>query len=403
MNIGLFTDSYDPLVDGTATVVRTLARGLQRAGHVVSIVTAQHPDAVPEKNVVRVPSVPLPIEPQYRLSLPLAPPALKHQMEDLDLDIIHSHTPGPLGLLALHLAASTSVPIIYTSHTMYEDRLHLLPLGRRMARRHLGTVSRRFADRHTAVVAPSRKMMLTLDRYGVSVPTHLVPNGIPLDAFMNHPEPGEVREFRRCNRIADDERLVTYVGRISREKALDVLLRNFARVASVAPYARLLLAGDGPERGALMKLARDLGVDARVVFTGYLAWPQQVSLALHASHVFASASRSEVHPVSFLEALATGTPVVALRDPSTDDIVTDGEGGFLFEDEARLHEGILRLLLMAPKGYRELLDSSLSRARCFSSDVFVERMIELYEHYAAGNGVAADARNAHPAIVGAAE
>jgi 1,2-diacylglycerol 3-alpha-glucosyltransferase len=386
MRIGVFSDSYEPQVDGTVTVVRTLERGLEYAGHTVHIVTVWHPDAVARPNVIRIPSVRLPTEPQYRLGLLPASPRVRHLLEGLDLDIVHSHSPGPLGRLALHTAKALEIPIIFTSHTAYEDRLHYLPFGRRIARRYLSAVARRLVDRHTAIVAPSRKMEKLLYSYGISVPVHVVPNGIPLGSFATHPGQDSILAFRRRFGIQERERVISFVGRIAKEKALDVLLRNYARVARERPATRLLLVGDGPETEALGKLAHELGLEGRVIFTGYLAWPQEVSQALHASDLFVSASHTEVHPVSFLEALATGAPVVAYRDPSIEDVVTDGENGFLFDDKERLHEGMLRVLDMSPEAYQKLRRSSLDKAKAYSAETFVDRMIEVYQRYAPGGG-----------------
>ncbi len=386
MRIGIFSDSYEPQVDGTVTVVLTLERGLEYAGHTVHIVTVWHPDAVPRQNVIRVPSVRLPTEPQYRLGLLPVWPRLRRQLEELDLDIVHSHSPGPLGRIALHTAKSKGIPIVFTSHTVYEERLHYLPFGRRLARANLTAVARKLVDRHTAIVAPSRKMEQLLLSYGISVPVHVVPNGIPLGSFATHPGGDSILAFRRRFGVLDQERLVAFVGRIAKEKALDLLLHNFASVVRKRPATKLLLIGDGPETDGLRKLARELALDQHVIFTGYLAWPQDVSLALHASDMFASASHTEVHPVSFLEALATGAPVVAFRDPSIEDVVTDGENGFLFDDKERLHEGMLRVLDMDAVAYQKLRLASLHKANAYSAETFVDRMIAVYNRYVPGGG-----------------
>ncbi len=152
-----------------------------------------------------------------------------------------------------------------------------------------------------------------------------IPNGVDLAAFAGprHEETG----------------LVLYVGRLNAQKRLDVLLRAIARV----PRAKLELAGEGEEKGALEALARELGVSERVRFLG----PRSDVALLHArAQVFVLPSASEGLPNALLEALAAGTPTVATEIPGTKDVARHEKEALLVPpgDEAALAREITRLL-----------------------------------------------------------
>src|SRR5439155_720162 len=126
--------------------------------------------------------------------------------------------------------------------------------------------------------------------------------------------------------LADGELGIGIVARLDPIKAIDVLLEAFARVALARPRARLIVIGGGPEAGRLHALARSLGIDSRVRFTG--AVPDAARL-LGGLDLYVSASRREGLSLAVLEAMALGLPVVATRVAGHLDAVSAGITGFV--------------------------------------------------------------------------
>ncbi len=374
MRIAIFTDTYKPQVNGVVTVVETLKEGLEKRGHEVFIFTVSHPGAVKEKNVFRLKSVKFSGDPQHRIGI-FPDPRVIVKLKSNRIDVVHTHTPFVVGYTGVLYAKFLKIPLVHTYHTHFEEYVHYMGLLRIFLRKPLiRKVGKFFCDLHDIVVAPSVKIEKILKSYGVRVPIVHVPNGIDLSPFWNFE--GDLESFKERFGIKD-EKIVLFVGRLGKEKNVGKVIENFKKVKDELKNVKLLLVGDGPESENLEKLSERLNLKDSVVFTGYLKWPEEVSMAYHVSDIFVSASKSEVHPITFIEAIASGLPVVAFKDPSLEGVVEDGVNGFLFENENDLHKGIVKVLRdedLRKDFSRKSKEISLD----FSMDRFVENMEELY-------------------------
>lgn len=168
---------------------------------------------------------------------------------------------------------------------------------------------------------------------------HCVPNGVDLRRFDRRDDPNMIR--RRLG-IPDDAWLIGTVANLRREKNHSGLFKAFVRVRAAAPRAHLVLAGEGPQLAALQSEARRLGIDAFVHFLGPRT---DVPEILNALDLYCLPSRFEGIPISILEAMAAGCPVVATRVPGTVDVVQDGRTGVLVpvDDPQQLADQLLRL------------------------------------------------------------
>jgi glycosyltransferase involved in cell wall biosynthesis len=177
-------------------------------------------------------------------------------------------------------------------------------------------------------------------------------------------DPSEVAAARARFGLPGGARVVTSVGRFVPEKELATLVAAFERVASADPAAILVLAGDGPERAAIVDRVGRLPDPKRVVMTGALA-ESEVSALLRASDVFALVSSLEGIPCALVEAMAAGLPCVVSDIDGTLESVTDGLNGVRIPlaDVARLGDALLGLLsdarrraLMGAESRRRVLE-----------------------------------------------
>ena len=137
------------------------------------------------------------------------------------------------------------------------------------------------------------------------------------------------------------------------------------------------MVGDGPKIKKYKELASMLNITDKIVFTGFLKnWPEELSIAYHSADLFATASHTEVHPMTFIEAMASSLPVVAAYDGSISDMV-DGNG-FLFEDDKKLYEGIIKIL-SDDSLQKEMSSKSAGISKIYSVDRFITYSLKLYE------------------------
>lgn len=380
MNIGLFTDTYFPQINGVATSVHTLAGALRQRGHHVYIFTPKDPHTTEEQKdefVIAMPSLPFMLLRNYRVGLIYSPRAL-NQISHLQLDIVHTQTEFPLGIFGKLLSSVKKIPMVHTYHTMYEDYVHYIAKGYIVTPAMAKEFSKLFCNSATAVVAPTEKAKHFLEEYGVTKPIEVIPTGIDTSLFAkkNFSEE-DTTALKMSLGLEKDTPVILSLGRVAKEKSIDVILRALPKLFEKMPQARMVIVGDGPEKENLQQLAKQLDIAHKVLFIGAKPWAE-IGKYYQIGTVFCSASISETQGLTFAEAMAGGIPVVAKRDESIENIVENNKTGLLFETEEDLTEK-LYLLLNTPALQKRLSKASLAKMELLSVEAFAEHMEQLYE------------------------
>ena len=305
--------------------------------------------------------------------------------------IVHTHAakPGVLGRLAARLAG---VPVVV--HTFHGHILHGYygPLMSWLLRR-MERILARSSDR---IIAVSEQVKQDLVRYGVAPAEKIsvIPLGFDLQPFLDS---GEHRgTLCRELGLTNGARLVGIVGRIFPIKNHRLFLEAAARVAAEEGSARFVVVGDGVLRPEMEAHARALGIADRVTFTG---WRRDLPRIYPDLDVLVVSSRNEGTPVSAIEAMAAGCPVVATRVGGLPDLIEDGKTGHLVpsEDPPALAAAILRVLRdreAAQQMARVARESASQRFRaerligdikCLYSELLVEKGVLAPERAAASH------------------
>jgi len=241
--------------------------------------------------------------------------------------ILHTHTAkaGAVGRVAALLAGRRRPPIIV--HTFHGHVLRGY-FGRfwtgvfRLLERLLARIT-------DVLVAVSPEVRDELVSFGVAPASkfRVIRLGIELDERLSLDDAARA-ETRRVMGIGEERFVVGWIGRMTAVKRTDVVLKAFRRLRDDGVDAVLCMVGDGPERRLVEDLAGELGVMRNALFPGY---QEDVGPFFAAFDVFVLPSGNEGTPVTAIEALASGCPVVATRVGGVPDVVTDGEDGFLVE------------------------------------------------------------------------
>jgi glycosyltransferase involved in cell wall biosynthesis len=322
VQIGLILDAYQPVINGITNFVSLHRRELERAGHTTTVFTWGRARPQDEPRVVRSPALLSLGATGYALGLRYTADA---QRALAAMDVLHVHHPFLAGRLALRYARPRAIPILYTNHTRYDlYAAHYARLPRPLARRLVGAYLAWFCRRCDLVVAPAEGLRRVLQDLGVRAPIELIPNGVDLARFAPHGRDGGRAAARAALDLPAGDCVFVYTGRLGPEKNLVVLLGAFTAVRD----AHLVLVGDGPAGQRLRRYARERGIADRVHFAGSVAY-SDIPRYLAAADAFATASLSEVNPLSVTEALAAGLPVVAFGAPGMAELVAEGENGLL--------------------------------------------------------------------------
>ncbi|WP_437586197.1 glycosyltransferase [Sorangium sp. So ce1000] len=354
-------------VGGAEQVVVDLA-GLQRAaGHEVMVVgIATNPDG-PRAAQLRERDVAVHMLPKRSGFDILLPGKLAAFFAKHGVSIVHSHNQQPL-VYATAAGRLHRVPVCHTLHGAMFDQ------GRRAWLRHMAA---KLADAHVAVSQPTADFMLKHNEVPSSK-LHVILNGIDLSRFR--PDTAARHRIRAELGIPRDAWVAGAVGRLSQVKNHALLLRAAAAgiLSGDSDDARLLLVGDGPEAASLRALAEGLGISDRVIFAGER---HDVPRLLSASDVFVLSSKSEGLPLSMVEAMTTGLPVVSTAVGGIPALIADGETGFLVPSE---DEGALAAKLAALKGDPTLSEAMGKRGRKlalrrYSAERMMASYMDIYE------------------------
>ena len=327
MRIGMMADLYKPHISGVTNYIALNKAHLENLGHEVFVFTFGDENIKDnEANIIRSPGLPL-LDTGFYINLSYN----RHARKLLNsMDIVHVHHQFLSGSLALRYCRQRGIPIVFTNHTRYDlyAKAYLPVLGDLISETTMATYLPVFCRMCDLVIAPSAGLRDVLMRFGIDSPIAVVPNGVDIQPFRQSISPMERSEFG----FNPNDILLIYVGRLGPEKNLSFLLRSFAGAAKAYDNIGLLLVGDGPERDNLQDRTQHMGIANRVFFTGLVAYetlPRYLSMA----DAFVTASVTEVHPLSVIEAMAAGLPVLGIRSPGVADSIEDGVTGLLTEEE----------------------------------------------------------------------
>ncbi|WP_195600227.1 glycosyltransferase [Longibaculum muris] len=382
MNIALFSDTYLPDINGVATSTHILKKELKKHGHHVLIVTtflphdSQYVDE--DLDVLRLPGIDLKKLYGYRASNIYSFKGMK-ELKDFQPDIIHIQTEFGIGIFGKIAGEILNVPVCYTYHTMWADYSHYIAPGNikavdHAAKKIIEKISKIYGDSCSELIVPSQKTADALREYGISNSINVIPTGLELEHFSLAHKNEELMQQIVKQYHLENKFVVTFLGRIAPEKSVDFLIDAMSEIIKVNQQIVLMIVGGGPQVDELKDYVHSKGLDDYICFTGPQV-SEKVPSFYHVSHLFVSASITETQGLTFIEAMASGIPVLARYDKNLEGVVIDGRNGYFFETQQQLVEKILTL---ADSDLSELIEHALEDAKNYSSEIFYERIMKAY-------------------------
>ena len=342
---------------GAEMMVLHLARELSRAGHPVRVVSL-HGDDTDVAGLMRRAGVDVVALNKAGGPDPRTVLRLRAQMRDFSPAVVHTHLPVLEYVLPAARLYGRRVRIIHTVHNLAREETR---------HRVLRAVNRRAFSHGVVPVALNEEVRSSICRE-YALPASAVPvvgNGIDLDAFRG-PQ-------RRGPRGAGARLLC--VARLAPAKNHALLLRTVARLRESGRDVSLTLVGDGPLRGALEERARELGISERVRFAGRRT---DTAAFYRDCDLFVLLSDYEGMPMSIIEAMASGLPVVATRAGGVAELVDDGVNGALVEADAAAAAGAIAAICDDPALYARLSAGAVRTSSHYSAEAMMEKYVDLY-------------------------
>ena len=241
MRIGIFTDSYYPLVAGVATSIEMLKIALEDMGHSVYIVAQnlENQKFIYEKEnkIIRLPGIKTNI-PNIRITGIYSQKAMKIIKNEWKLDIIHTQTEGTVGSFSHIVSKKLNIPVVHTYHTLYEDYVYYVTHGHfdKLAKKILAKYTKYYYDHKCdELIVPTDKIKdIFNNKYNINRNMYVIPSGIDTKKFFpTSLSKKRAKEIRKKYKISDDDFVIGSVGRLAPEKSFDKIIEALVDLVKV--------------------------------------------------------------------------------------------------------------------------------------------------------------------------
>lgn len=380
MRIFIFTNTYKPAINGVVTSIANFRIGLERAGHHAAILAPQysHLENPKEPDVYRIPAIDFTESLNAAIPIPIktiVDPIMQGYLPDL----IHSQHPLLVGNMAVEYACELNIPLVFTFHTRYDEyAAHYLPLKTDFHVRVTEQVVKNYLEKCSHIIAPTESIRTMIVGYGLEVPVTVIPTPVDLDRYRSL-DPEKIRKVFNLEGFE----LLLYVGRISVEKNLDFLMEAFEKIQAQRPQTKLMLCGQGSKMDDLVEKAKAAGLSEAVIFTGPVP-NEEIPHFTAAADVFVFPSTTETQGLVLAEAMAAGTPVVAVKAPGQIDVLNNGGGLLVDENQEQFVQAVIRVLV--ENGLKSTLgEEAKLAAKEYGMSVRTAQLVEVYQKALSGN------------------
>lgn len=383
MRIGIFTEVYRPYVSGVVTSVVMLKKSLEELGHDVYVVTINTDKMKYEyeekEKILKIPGIESGIYDNFKISSIYSIKATK-RIKKWNLDIIHTHTEGSMGLYGRLLAKQFDIPVVHTYHTMYEDYIYLITKGYfdKPAKKLLEVLTLFYCDKTVSeLIVPTKKTYdLFKNKYGIEREVNIIPTGIDIERFKNSNfDSKEINDLRNELGIKKDDFVLLLVSRISEEqKNIKILIDSQKVINKKYKNIKFLIVGDGPDLEFFKKMTKN---NKNIIYTGMVPW-NVVAKYYQLGNVFVTASKTETQGLTVIEAMAASLPVVCLDDDSFKIAIIDNYNGLFFKNKKEYINSIFKIYEKKDE-YAIMRKHAVLSSKQFSSKYYGERILEVYD------------------------
>lgn len=386
MKILFATDLFYQNVSGSANFIQQLAKGLIAKGHQVFVIAPSKTfnNTVNKEGDITVYGIRSVVIPEmiypsnFRIPITAGSTRIRTIIEKVNPDVINIQDHFMIGSKAAKEGKKLGIPLVGTNHFMPENFIHYLyppKFAKNLVKKLAWKAFMRVYKHLDLITTPTKTAADLVKELGLKNPIIPISCGIDLNRF-NPQNNGDY--LRKQYQIPSSNPVVLFVGRLDKEKKIDVLIKAFVNVLPSVP-AKLVIAGKGTERSKLVKLTKRLAIDKDVIFTGFVA-EKDLPFLYRIADVFAIASIAELQSIVTMEALASGLPVVATKAIALPELVYHGKNGYLFNegDSKTLAKQIVKIL-KNPRLKKKMSEESLKIIQSHDINKTIKSYEKVYE------------------------
>jgi len=365
MKIAVVSSTFLPTINGVTIHIQSLVRGLEAEGHDVYVISPSNGKKRFCKGDLRIASIHNPFSKVYPLSFGSMIP---YEIKDIKFDVVHLHHPIGVYGLAKKISKRSGCPIIFTNHTQYLAYInYYTAFFRGFAKKFMMARLKKLYGEVYAVIGSTDEVKDEILKINPTANVKVIPVGFDESRLETADNPG----IRKQIGVLESDFLALYVGRVSKEKNIDVLLDTAEKVKTILPNLKLAIVGPGDYLETAKKT-----IPSNVIVVGQ---PTDCDLAALYKHcdLFLSASTSETLSLTFSEAGYCGAPLLGMDSLGVRDVVANNENGLLAKDQDDFKDKLVELV-----NNRQLRDKFSHNAPTlaikYSAKYNLKKIIEVY-------------------------
>lgn len=398
MKIAMFTDSYYPRINGVTISIKTYAEELATIGHNVLIVACDfdnlkckkktekcyYEDVDKKKSnlkVLRVPAHRVFFSEEDRLLSVEYWKNIEKELVNFAPDIVHMHTEFGAGFLARKYSKKYKIPLVYTFHTMWEDYVsnYVKFVPSSVSKYVVRKLLHYYFSHADLILCPTKRIKKIVTDYKSEIRAEVFPTGISgFNSVLNETEKNRIyNKLKSLIPDFDNKKKLLYTGRVAKEKNLNFLLQVVEKLSKQHNLV-LILVGGGPELEKLKSATEKMNLCNKIFFLDYQP-REDLQYYYNLADVFVFPSVTETQGLVTIEAMMTGTPVVAIGEMGTVDVMQGNNGGFMVKHDLDEFCDKVEMLLKDKKLYAEKSIQALEWSKNWDIKDLVGKLNKMYE------------------------
>jgi len=375
MRIAMFTNNYLPRISGPAFAIESLRQNLINLNHTVFVFAPKYKNQLKnEHNIIRIPSIRIPVDFFYPLPLPHFS-NIDEIFKKQPFDIIHSHHPIMLGKIAQKLSQKYNIPLVFSYHSQWDLYLYkffpvfpfdqITKIFRNLCNDYLAK-----ADAITVPHDIFKNKFLYIDSKKIFV----IPSSIN-EKLFSLKIPNAKKTLRLKLNLPLKSKIIFCVTRLSFEKNVDFLIEAFSLVSAKNTF--LVIAGEGIAKFNLQNLVKSLNLDKKVLFIGKVPH-NDLPLFYQGSDIYTQVSNFETQCLALNEAMASGCLIVARESDYLKGVIKDGKNALIAKNNIKDFAFKISAALNQTKKYNYLKKQAKDKAKDYFGKIIARKFEKLY-------------------------